>query len=141
MAISETDIKKLWGLAAARCSKPGCEEECIKFLDVHDPTVIGEMAHVIGKKPSAARGVPSGGEDGYENRILLCPTHHREIDKAPEGVYPAETIHQWKKAHEERVKNSFLSPHYSDRKPLATAIKRMLLENKSVWRQYGPESE
>lgn len=50
MAISNTDLKKLWGLSAGRCSKPGCNEECIKFLDPNYPTIIGEMAHVIAKK-------------------------------------------------------------------------------------------
>lgn len=27
MSIPEKDIKKLWGLAAGRCSCPGCEQE------------------------------------------------------------------------------------------------------------------
>lgn len=141
MAIPEKDIKKLWGLAAGRCSKPGCEDECIKFLDATDPTVIGEMAHVIAKKPDGPRGMPSGGEDTYENLILLCPTHHTEIDKAPEGIFSAEIIHNWKQAHELRVSNSFLSPRFPDRYQLAVAIKRLMIKNKSAWQQYGPESE
>jgi len=141
MAISEKDIKKLWGLAAGRCSKPGCEEECITFLDPDDPTVIGEMAHVIARKPDGPRGVPDGGDDTYENLILLCPTHHRQVDKAHEGVYPATALHRWKQRHEERVRQSFLSPRYSDRTQLAGAIKRLLIKNKATWQQYGPESE
>jgi hypothetical protein len=141
MAISEKDIKKLWGLAAGRCSRPGCEQECIRFLDSQDPTIIGEMAHVIAKKPDGPRGRPEGGEDTYENLILLCPTHHTEIDKAPDGAFPVATIHDWKRAHEERVRTSFASPRYSDRRELAIAIKRLLLENHAAWKEYGPESE
>lgn len=140
MAVSEKDIKKLWGLAAGRCSQPGCEQECIRFLDSADPTVIGEMAHVIAKKPNGPRGQAEGGEDTYENLILLCPTHHTEIDKAPDRVFPVELIHEWKRTHEERVRNSFLSPKYADRYSLGSAIKRLLLENKATWQQYGPES-
>lgn len=140
MAVSEKDIKKLWGLAAGRCSRPGCEQECIRFLDSTDPTVIGEMAHVIAKKPDGPRGQAGGGEDTYENLILLCPTHHTEIDKAPDAAFPVEQIHEWKRAHEERVRNSFLSPKHPDRHSLGSAIKRLLLENKAAWRQYGPES-
>lgn len=140
MAISEKDVKKLWGLAAGRCSRPGCEVECIRFLASDDPTVIGEMAHVIAKKPDGPRGRAAGGEDTYDNLVLLCPTHHTEVDKAPDGVFTVEMLHGWKVAHEERVKNSFLSPKYADRQRLASAIKRLLIENKAAWKQYGPES-
>lgn len=140
MAISEKDIKKLWGLAAGRCSYPGCEQECIRFLDSSDPTILGEMAHVIAKKPDGPRGLPGGGEDTYDNLILLCPTHHTEIDKAPEGFFAVDLIYEWKREHEERVRNSFLSPRYPDRRSLASIIKRLLIENRAVWQQYGPES-
>lgn len=141
MPIPEKDIKMLWGLSAGRCSRPGCEQECIRFLDASDPTVIGEMAHVIAKQPGGPRGRPEGGSDSYENLILLCPTDHTEIDKAPEGVFPPELIHQWKRAHEERVRNSFLSPKLASRKELAEVILRLLMTNKAAWHQYGPESE
>ncbi len=141
MSISEKDIKKLWGLAAGRCSCPGCEQECIRFLDANDPTVIGEMAHVIAKQPNGPRGQVEGGSDSYENLILLCPTHHTEIDKAPAGTFPAELIQKWKAAHEERVRSSFLSPRQPNKKSLGEAIARILMTNKATWAQYGPESE
>jgi hypothetical protein len=140
MGLSEQDIKKLWGLAAGRCSRPGCEQECIRFLNSDIPTVIGEMAHVIAKQPAGPRGRPEGGEDTYENVILLCPTHHTEIDKAPEGAFPVALLHEWKRSHEERVRTSFLSPRHADRPSLGSAIKRLLIENKAAWQQYGPES-
>jgi len=132
MAISNTDLKKLWGLSAGRCSKPGCNEECIKFLDPNYPTIIGEMAHVIAKKPEGPRGVEEGGEDTYENLILLCPTHHTEIDKAPEGTFPVEVIMEWKERHENNVKESFESPVYDNSQELAQDIKRILIQNKST---------
>lgn len=69
MSVSTKDLKKLWGMAAGRCSKPGCAVECIRFLDAGDPTVIGEMAHIIANKPDGPRGQPEGGEDTYENLI------------------------------------------------------------------------
>lgn len=141
MTVPEKDIKKLWGLAAGRCSRPGCEAECIRFLDGGNPTVIGEMAHVIAKRPDGPRGRPEGGEDTYENLILLCPTHHTEIDKSPAGTFPVEVIHEWKRSHEARVYESFQSPKFSDRKDLGVAIARVLMTNKAAWRQYGPESE
>jgi hypothetical protein len=141
MAISEKDIKKLWGLAAGRCAKPGCEEECIKFLAADNPTIIGEMAHVIAKKPNGPRGSKVCGEDTYENIVLLCPTHHTEIDKAPEGTFSIEQIHEWKRAHEDRVRSSFLSPRFGDRRQMAEAMKRLMIKKKTAWKQYGPESD
>jgi hypothetical protein len=141
MPITEKDIKKLWGLAAGRCSRPGCEQECIQFLNASDPTVIGEMAHVIAKKPGGPRGHAEGGADSYENLILLCPTHHTEIDKAPEGSFTADRIRQWKATHEERVKKSFLSPRQPDKRTLGEKMARLLINNKATWTHYGPESE
>ena len=91
MAITEKDIKKLWGLAAGRCSRPGCDESCIKFLS-SDPTIIGEMAHVVAHSPIGPRASATGGADTYDNLILLCPTHHTEIDKAPPGTDSAKLL-------------------------------------------------
>ncbi len=141
MTITEKDVKKLWGLAAGRCSYPGCDQECIRFLDSKDPTVIGEMAHVIAKKPNGPRGISTGGTDTYENLILLCPTHHTEIDKGPTGKFSIDLLYKWKSTHEERVRQSFKSPKFSDRKTLAHCLKRLLIENKTIWKQYGPDSQ
>jgi hypothetical protein len=141
MSISDADIKKLWGLAAGRCAYPKCNEECIRFLTSPDPTIIGEMAHVIAKSPMGPRGVPTGGDDTYENLILLCPNHHRLIDKAPNGEFPDILVKKWKDAHEARVKRMFLSNTYGDKRELCTAIKRLLIENHQIWSKYGPESD
>jgi len=139
VSISSTTIKKLWGLAAGRCGYPGCREECIKFL-TSDPTVIGEMAHLIAQSPDGPRGVPGGGNDAYENLILLCPTHHSQVDKAPPGTYPSSLLLDWKKDHEATVASAFRSPVFASRKDLALYLKPLLAENRAVWRTYGPES-
>ena len=54
---------------------------------------------------------------------------------------PAELIHQWKAAHEDRVRRSFLSPLQPDKKTLGETIARLLITNKATWTQYGPESD
>src|SRR6266511_590655 len=122
MSISERDLKLLWWLAAGRCSKPGCPEECIKFLRAGEPTILGEMAHVIARKPGGPRGKPGSGEDSYDNLILLCPSHHAEIDKAPQGVYTIDTLLEWKRAHESRVRNSFNVQRFESLRELAIAV-------------------
>src|SRR5579859_6404893 len=139
MSIGEKEIKKLWGLAAGRCSRPGCQQECITFAN-SETTVVGEMAHVIAKKPSGPRGIAAGGEDTYENLVLLCPTHHTEVDKAPDGTYPPDLLMHWKQTHEAAVATALKSPHFSSRATLCWHIERLLAENKSLWATYGPES-
>src|SRR5215213_839921 len=112
MAITEKDIKLLWGGAAGICSKPGCGEDCIKFVDVADPTLIGEMAHVIARKPKGPRGHAKGGTDHYSNLVLLCPTHHRLVDKAKPGTFSEELLLQWKADHEHSIRSRLAAPAY-----------------------------
>jgi hypothetical protein len=139
MSISLKDSTQLWGLAAGRCSRPGCGEECIKFFTT-DPTSIGEMAHVIAKSPDGPRGVPAGGDNTYQNLKLLCPTHPTEIDKAPAGTFPPSVLLDWKRRHEAGVGSALASPIFSSTAEIGQYIKRLLIENKAVWQTYGPDS-
>jgi hypothetical protein len=139
MAISEATIKQLWGAAAGRCAYPGCQVECLSFLGTNAPVVIGEMAHVIAKSTGGPRGGKVAGSDEYPNLVLLCPTHHTLVDKAPEGQFPVEELHRWKQVHEENVRRSLQSPHFDDRASLDAYVKPFLLENHACWRTYGPE--
>ena len=142
MAIAEKDIKKLWGLAAGHCAFPECPyPELLYFLEERDPTVIGEMAHVIAERENGPRGIAGGGTNSYENLILLCPTHHRLIDKTPAGIFPEDIVHQWKITHESRVREALKPKTIQDKKGLFREIARILAENHQIWRQYGPESE
>lgn len=141
MSISEKDIKKLWGLAAGLCAFPGCAQDCLLFVDLDDPTVIGEMAHVISQSPVGPRGVPRGGANDYGNLILLCPTHHTLIDKAKEGSFPANMLLGWKADHEKRVRDRLSAPSYDSRAALATSLLRLMAQNYATWKTYGPESE
>ena len=141
MNIKKQEVAKLWGLSAGRCSYPGCDEECIKFIGSPDPTIIGEMAHVIAQSSKGPRGDKTGGNNTYENLILLCPTHHTLVDKEPAGKFSAEMLLKWKKDHEAEMYRTFESPIYNDKRELCQAIKRLLIENYQIWLDYGPESE
>ncbi|HAD87362.1 MAG TPA: hypothetical protein DCG48_08375 [Rhodospirillaceae bacterium] len=95
MAVSVKNVKILWANAAGRCAFPDCHEKLsIAEAGKSAPYTIGEMAHIRGEKPGANRHDPKQSTDernGYENLILLCPSHHALIDK-PENVgeYPVE---------------------------------------------------
>lgn len=97
-----TDVKILWGRAANRCSFPDCK---IELTPAGGKNTLGEIAHIVAKSPEGPRGesdLPTESRDSYENRILLCPTHHKTIDNDPE-TYTVEKLHQMKQKHEEWV--------------------------------------
>lgn len=101
MPISDPDIKLLWGRAAGICSNPQCQKDLTILLEhVGAGYIIGEMAHVIARQPGGPRGRVEGGSDSYQNLVLLCPSCHRMIDKAPEGEFPEDLLFQWKAGHE-----------------------------------------
>ena len=98
------------------------------------------MAHIIARQPKGRRGVPSGGSNAYENLILLCPNHHTEIDKAPEGTFPVSMLHQWKDDHEQRVREALATKSYTTRAELFRNIHFLLTDNHQIWKAYGPAS-
>lgn len=110
MAISEKDIKLLWGRAAGRCSFPGCNQKLTQDKAfVTDSFPLGEQAHIVGKSNKSLRGSSNLTEDerdSYFNIILLCPTHHTIIDN-DEIEYTIEKLHFFKDQHEYNVEHIF----------------------------------
>ncbi|MBQ0711458.1 MAG: HNH endonuclease [Porticoccus sp.] len=139
MAISPVDTKILWGRAGGRCSEPGCDEDLTSLVETGN-YLVGEMAHIIGDKPTAARGKPEGGSDTYDNLILLCPTHHTHIDKSPEGTYSVELLHDWKRNHEALISNAGKTTKLNDFNQVRIAVARILAANKAIFDSVGPSS-
>jgi hypothetical protein len=76
-----TDRKRLWALSGGVCGFPDCGVELAGNPGADK--VLGEEAHIKGEKLGAARYDPAQCDeerDGYDNRILLCPTHHTMVD-------------------------------------------------------------
>ncbi len=140
MAISEANIKLLWGRAAGICSNPDCQRDLTVILESQGNYNIGEMAHVIAKNPGGPRGVPEGGSDSYENLLLLCPTCHRMIDKAPDGVFTEDMLKDWKSQHESKIRQLDKEVSFDSTEALKSAVRRLLLENRILWRDLGPHS-
>jgi hypothetical protein len=88
--ISDHGRKLLWGKAANRCAI--CQTPLSRPGTSPDPeAVIDEEAHIVGARPGSARhrDVDDDWRDGYENRILLCPNDHVQIDRQS---------HEWSEA-------------------------------------------
>ena len=101
MAIKQKDIKLLWGRSGNRCAI--CKIELTQDKEaVTAAYTLGEQAHIVGEKDDAPRGKSPLSEkerNSYHNLILLCPTHHTEIDNNEED-WPVEKLHQIKSEHE-----------------------------------------
>lgn len=100
----EGDIKLLWGLSAARCNYPGCGKECVAKATSKDPATarLGRIAHIIASSDKGPRSDPSfpvEKRDKYENLILLCATHHDEVDGQP-NTFDIALLRSWKAQHE-----------------------------------------
>ena len=96
----EKDIKILWGRSGNRCAI--CKIELTPDGDI---ITLGEMAHIVARNASGPRGesdLPSSERDNYSNLILLCPTHHTQIDKIP-AEWPVKKLHDVKSSHEKWV--------------------------------------
>jgi hypothetical protein len=139
LAISELDIKLLWGGAGGHCSNPDCRSRVAITSEEGDSYLTGEMAHIIARQAKGPRGDGVGGSDSYENLVLLCPTCHTKIDKAADN-FPAEMLFEWKAQHESWVDSWAVSKRMSSTSELMKYISSLLEENHHYFQQYGPKS-
>jgi hypothetical protein len=119
--VLQKDLKLLWGRAGKRCAN--CRLELSQDSQaIGSAYTLGEQAHIIGEKPGAARwraGLSDAEMDGYHNRILLCPTHHTEIDKN-EIDWPPDKLYRLKSTHELWVRETLADS--ADVKSLAKQV-------------------
>ena len=112
MSISAKTRQMLWGFAAARCAFPDCRKRL--FMDASktdDESLIGEECHIIARAMSGPRGkskLTSKERDEYENLILLCRIHHKQVDDQ-RNTYTVERLKEMKAAHEKWVQSSLQS--------------------------------
>ncbi|MDO8655947.1 MAG: hypothetical protein Q7K45_01800 [Nanoarchaeota archaeon] len=117
MGLSDKDRKILWGKAGGKCSYRYDSTLCDENLMIQngdETTVVGKECHIVGEKPNAARHIQNFKEmDTYDNRILMCGTHHDIID-GNEVVYTIDVLKSMKIEHEvsiiERVGKKEIEP-------------------------------
>lgn len=104
MAISDKTRKFLWAKSGNRCAM--CKTELISNTVTDEEFNIGEECHIISPKSSGPRHYPNHpGYDNYENLILLCKNHHKEIDTLTE-TFTEEILRYIKTNHENWVKKT-----------------------------------
>lgn len=109
-------------------------------MDAHAPFHIGEMAHVIAHSGGGPRGNYVGGDDTYENLILLCPSCHKTIDKAP-TAFPETLLNAWKAAREKEVSDAGREKVFPALYELKRYVSGLLAENYEVFSHLGPKSK
>lgn len=146
MSIKQKDIKLLWGRSGNRCAI--CKTELTQDASaVTASYTLGEQAHIVGDMPTAARATsPLTGEqrDSYHNLILLCPTHHTEID-SNESDWPIERLHQFKSEHElwvtetlsETIDHVRLAKQATVASIVDAAVELCGLENWQIWTSHA----
>lgn len=150
MAISQKDIKLLWGRSGNRCAV--CRVELTQDGSSQTASfTLGEQAHIVGEKDGAARGISilsPEERNTYHNLILLCPNHHSEIDKN-EDDWPVEKLHSIKSSHElwvsetlSDVVDSFkVAKQVSVTSIIDAAVSHCRLENWKSWTSFAIDSD
>lgn len=142
MTITEQVKRRLWSSSGGYCQNPSCRTELFTFFDSGRATSIEELAHVIARKRSGARGkseLPDSERDQFENLVMLCPSCHTLVDKNEEE-FPVQLLLQWKYDHEATISNALLSPVFDTRFDLRARVRQLLGWNKHLFDSYGPHS-
>lgn len=125
MSIGVVDRKILWGRSANRCSWNGCDIRLTvnegspeaQLLSRHG-VVLGEEAHIRSRKADGPRhesDYPKERLDTYANLILLCPTHHTQIDSDGGIHWATASIESMKSDHEREVDQALSTPELRSR--------------------------
>jgi hypothetical protein len=100
MSITPRTRRILWIKAGGRCSI--CHEQlATDATDDDAPSVFGEECHIVAQSPGGARAAEIEDVDGYNNLILLCRKHHKQVDDQ-RSHFTVERLKEIKREHEER---------------------------------------
>jgi len=100
MSITDRTRKILWVKAGARCAI--CHEQlATDAIGDDDPSVFGEECHIVAQSPGGPRAAEIADVDGYDNLILLCRKHHKQVDDQ-RSHFTVERLKKIKREHEQR---------------------------------------
>jgi hypothetical protein len=100
MSITDRTRKILWVRAGGRCSI--CHEQlATDATDKDDSSVFGEECHIVARSPIGPRAADIVDVDAYENLILLCHKHHKQVDDQC-SYFTVERLRKIKREHEKR---------------------------------------
>jgi len=133
---------RLFADSAGYCQNPDCARELFAAPD-SGPIHIGEMAHIFAANdqgPRANTELSAADRGAYDNLILLCPTCHTIIDKAPDA-FPDDTLRRWKQDRSDKLAGVFGAVRHDTRKAVRSAIEPLMRESKHILEEYGPGTD
>ena len=97
----------LMARSAGLCNFSGCHKTLVLKTEKDGDIHLSETAHIypLGKRgPRAKKGtrIPIAKRNAPDNLILLCPTHHTQVDKAPK-TYPEDLLRGMKQSLEDKI--------------------------------------
>jgi hypothetical protein len=131
---------RLFAQAAGRCQNPEC---LVQLFDEAKGIRIklAEMAHILPASPGGPRRTPTAVPPeqlrSESNFLLLCPTCHSRVDKAP-IAYPSELLQGWKSDFKARLVAAFDIVRRETRTAARADVVPLLRENDAIFRQCGP---
>ncbi|WP_330182161.1 HNH endonuclease [Nocardia sp. NBC_01503] len=114
MTIEARDRKILWGRSHNLCAI--CRQPLVLEATATDrESVVGDEAHIVAQSGGGPRAglIPAADLDKYDNLILLCKVHHKQIDDQPR-FFNAEYLRELKAAHERWAAEKFDLPAADD---------------------------
>ncbi|MFB7724440.1 HNH endonuclease [Nocardia sp. NPDC056100] len=110
MTIEARDRKILWGRSHNLCAI--CRQQLVLDATPTDrESVVGDEAHIVAQSGGGPRAglIPTAELDKYDNLILLCKVHHKQIDDQP-MFFNADYLRNLKAAHERWAAEKFEVP-------------------------------
>lgn len=104
MTISDKTRKLLWGKSGNRCAMCRHELSVDKNKDDNE-SIIGEECHIISESKNGPRYDSQCKReliDSYDNLILLCRIHHKQVDDQY-YTYSTNVLREIKKNHEKWI--------------------------------------
>ncbi|MFE5501347.1 HNH endonuclease [Amycolatopsis japonica] len=139
-----TQVKNLlWSESGGYCQNPKCRVELHLVVD-GDRRHQAEFAHIIPAHTGGPRDVDDPTLSDYEraqpeNILVLCPSCHTMIDKAP-AAFPAAMLREWKQHSQRARTQAFGTPVFDARADARGHIEPLLEANKAVFDRYGPRA-
>lgn len=132
---------RLFSDSAGHCNRPDCRRPLFsdeKGEDYH----IGEMAHIVAaqdKGPRADKKIEAKVKAEYKNLILLCPSCHTEIDKAPD-TFSVELLLEWKANHRRVISDAIGIAKMDKRAEARAYVEKILLTNREIHKNFSPNT-
>jgi hypothetical protein len=99
-------VKTLFALSCNICAFSRCEE---RLTDPAWRETKADIAHIRGKRPGSPRYDTNMTDDerhAFENLLLLCPNHHRLVDRLSPEAYSVQMLEEMKARHEEHCRET-----------------------------------